>query len=497
MVNPAVPQAGGLRWSQRARRAWHSLGLRIVALFVLLALAIVLIGAGGIQRAMGGGWRGLIRPLVADYMDRLVAEIGTPPDVERARSLVQRLPLSVRISGPIVQWDSRAEAGGRTAAGASPARSDEPSLGDAQRAAPLPPRREGSSPVRHRPPWWDGDADPPAPGDTERGWLMLARHTSDGHLVQIGLGDVPWRHRPRSIGWLTLGLLALLTGVAYAVVRRWLQPLRDVRAGVQRFGQGQFATPIEVRRADELGDLATQINTMAARLEGMLDAKRALLLAISHELRSPLTRARLNAELVDEGPERQALLRDLAEMRELIDDLLESERLAAGHRALQRETIDLAGLVRQVCVELRQAAEAGAAAKSASVPELDLHLEPGFEAMSVDPARWRVLVRNLVGNALRHGRAADGTSRVEVRLQVVDGESRLTVRDQGPGVPPEQMAQLAEAFYRPDAARGRHSGGVGLGLYLCRLIAQAHRGRLELTAAHPGLLATVTWPRTD
>ena len=92
-----------------------------------------------------------------------------------------------------------------------------------------------------------------------------------------------------------------------------------------------------MRRNDELGDLAERINRMATSLQGMLDAKRALLLAISHELRSPLTRARVNAELVAEGEHRDALLRDLSEMRDLITDLLESERLATGHAALQTE----------------------------------------------------------------------------------------------------------------------------------------------------------------
>ena len=104
--------------------------------------------------------------------------------------------------------------------------------------------------------------------------------------------------------------------------------------------------PIRVTRPDELGALAERINGMAANLSGMLDAKRTLLLAISHELRSPLTRARVNAELLDDSPERQALMRDLAEMGDLISSLLESERLAAGHRALHAEAADLTALVR-------------------------------------------------------------------------------------------------------------------------------------------------------
>jgi signal transduction histidine kinase len=99
-------------------------------------------------------------------------------------------------------------------------------------------------------------------------------------------------------------------------------------------------------------------------------------------------------------------------------------------------------------------------------------------------------------NALRHGRVdGEAAARLEVRLAAQGDRLRLSVRDHGPGVPPEQLAHLTEAFYRPDSDRGRRSGGVGLGLYLCRLIAEAHGGRLELSAAEPGLRAEVVWPR--
>ena len=144
----------------------------------------------------------------------------------------------------------------------------------------------------------------------------------------------PDASRPRIFGWITLGVLLLLTAGAYISVRRILKPLEPIGAGVAAFGAGDFSQPIRVTRPDELGALAERINGMAANLSGMLDAKRTLLLAISHELRSPLTRARVNAELLDDSPERQALMRDLAEMGDLISSLLESERLAAGHRAL-------------------------------------------------------------------------------------------------------------------------------------------------------------------
>lgn len=471
----------------RLRQAWDrfsgALGTRLLVLFIVLAVALTAVFMTGMQRAIGGGWRALVRPLVADYVDRLAADLGSPPDIWRARALVERLPLSVRIDGPVVQWDSH------------------PHLRDLPERPwmrPPPPPWHPSGPPpggavvdgppgpgmhHHRPPGgplrWVPDPDAGADADaSERGWLLVTRFSADGHRVQFGLGDVPWRHRPRSIGWFTLALLLGLTALAYAVMRHWLRPLGDIRAGALRYGRGEFDMPIPVRGDDELGRLAGQINTMAGALHHMLDAKRALLLAISHELRSPLTRARLNAELVDEGPSRDALLRDLGEMRELISDLLESERLAGGHSALQREPVDLAALV-EVAVNEQVPADVA----------LDLDLDATLGEVSVDAARWRLLVRNLVSNALRHGRGP-----IVVRLGR-EGEALVFgVRDHGPGVPAGTLAHLGEAFYRPDADRGRGSGGVGLGLYLCRLVAQAHGWQLTFRDAAPGLAVEVRWP---
>nr|MCU0966568.1 ATP-binding protein [Burkholderiaceae bacterium] len=320
---------------------------------------------------------------------------------------------------------------------------------------------------------------PDRDGDDDGRWL-LQRQTADGHRLTFGLGDGGWANRPRTIGWFTLAMLLLLTGAAYGYVRHLFRPLDDIRSGAQRFGQGQFDTPIPVRRRDELGDLAEQVNTMARDIRAMLEAKRGLLLAVSHELRSPLTRARLNAELVAPGESRDALLRDLGTMRDLITDLLESERLAAGHAALQRERCDVNALVRELVAE--QFASNG----------LHLDLAPQLPAADLDPVRLRLALRNLIDNALRHGGAADTPPCVRSALE--GGSLELSVRDFGPGVDEVQLAHLSEAFYRADAARQRSTGGVGLGLYLCRLVAQAHGGTLRLRNAQPGLEATLRFP---
>ena len=292
------------------------------------------------------------------------------------------------------------------------------------------------------------------------------------------MGDAIWHERRPGIVLVPLAALLLLTWAAYAVVRRLLRPLDDIRAGTLRYGEGDFGTPIPLRRRDELGDLATQVNAMASGLQGMLQGQRALLLAISHELRSPLTRARLNAELSTEGPEREALLRDLVLMSELITDLLESERLAGGTATLQREATDLNTLVREVV------------ATQFAAQNVRLELTDDLSPLALDRPRATMLVRNLIDNACRHG----GGAAVVVTTRGDADAVVLEVRDHGPGVPEEHLAQLAQPFFRPDTARTRAAGGVGLGLYLCRLIAQSHGGTLVLRNASPGLAAVVRWP---
>jgi signal transduction histidine kinase len=457
-MSDAVASRPAARWHRRARHALaHSLRVRLVVMFVLLAMAMAAAFLFGMQRALSVGWRDAARPLLMDYVDHLAAEIGSPPSVERAQALAQRLPVTVRISGPTVNWNSHPGAAERE--------------------------------LRWRDSWTEDDWRRHEP-------RILERTTLDGHHVQFGLNTQIWRDRPRLVGWITLAVLLALTALAYARVRRMLRPLDQIREGAQRFGRGDFSQPIPVRRPqrpDELGVLAATINTMGSDLQNMLDAKRTLLLAISHELRSPLTRARLNTELLPETPElqanRDALLRDLALMRDLVTDLLESERLASPHVALQREPTDLAALVAEVIAGLEGA------------PRVRQELGANLPALQLDRARVRLLLRNLLDNALRHSTGV--TQAPEIVVQQISAPPtgvssgvRIRVRDHGAGVDDAALAHLAEPFYRPDASRERATGGVGLGLYLCKLVALAHGGSFAVEHGQPGLAVTVTLPLT-
>ncbi|RQO57952.1 two-component sensor histidine kinase [Paucibacter sp. KBW04] len=430
----------------KTKRLRHRLGARMVLVFVLLAALSSLILVGGVRQLLDQGWRSWVQPLMSDYVDRVVQDLGSPPQIERARALTQRLPLEVSIRGPVVNWSSQQE------------------------------RAEGAPQAPKFDPWQS----------RHNAWAeQLSRRSADGHEVRIGLSRLAWNQHPSRKAWWMLAGLLLVTALAYASVRWMLRPLQAMAQGAEAFGRGEFDHRIPIRQGlkgprhlDELGDLALRFNQMAADIQQMLDGKRALLLAISHELRSPLTRARLNAELVEPGQAQQAMLHDLGLMAELINDLLESERLGAGHKALQLQAVNLNALARE------------AVGRQSTAVELDLAKE--LPLLQLDPMRIQLLLRNLLDNAARHHRPELGPVQLSTRISAQGIELRL--RDQGPGVAPELLSQLGQPFYRTDAARSRSEGGAGLGLSLCRLIALAHGGQLSFANAEPGLAVSLVLP---
>jgi len=304
---------------------------------------------------------------------------------------------------------------------------------------------------------------------------LAARLVATFVVLALLAGGIVYGAQIHSYGtiWAVL-LMLLVIGAAFATVGRLVWPLRALARAAEAYGRGDFSMRVPVFRHDEIGDLTHRFNQMATDIQAMLDGKRALLLAMSHELRSPLTRARLHAELIEDGESKTALLKDMGEMRDLIEALLESERLGGGHSALQLREVDLAAVV-------------------AGLEGVQTDVDPGLPLLRLDQMRMQLLLRNLVENAQRHNDVARGPVLVSLKREG-EGEGqgvRLSVRDHGPGVPEEALEHLGEPFYRPDASRSRSSGGVGLGLSLCKLVAKAHGSELELRNAGPGLEASL------
>jgi signal transduction histidine kinase len=416
------------------RRGRHSLSGRLLILFMVTALLLAAVVRTGFRYGVEGDFRDLAGPHLDEYLQHLLTELGEPPTRERAARLAQRLPVQVHLLGA-ERWSSE---------GAPPE---------------FPPRKSVFRTL--------ADGTQVEVGRGRDGFVVRAQR---GELTVV-LVPRGFRHSDNVALAIvfTIGGLLLVLALSYHAIRRLFRPIETIRAGVARIGSGDLTHRLDTRRRDELGELAGSINAMAGDIQDMLEAKRQLLLAISHELRSPLTRARVNAELLDDCMARETLVTDLAELESLLGELLESERLRGRHTTLVREAVDPTELLSRLVQE------------SFADANVQLDLDPPGTFLSLDPARIRLLARNLLTNAIRHTPQAGAPPILSSHLD--DDRWLLEVGDSGPGVAGEQLSRLTTPFYRADPSRKRESGGVGLGLYLCHAIAEAHGGSLGIESA--------------
>jgi len=291
-------------------------------------------------------------------------------------------------------------------------------------------------------------------------WLVARREAPDRGF----------RHVPGLALGAALVLLFIAVAIAaHPVVRRLTRRLERLQDAVETLGRGDLSARVRIEGRDEVARLAMSFNRAAARIEELINAHKMLLANASHELRTPLTRIRMGVELLkaDANPARKAdLERDIAEIDELIEGILISSRLDALSEPEVKEEVDLLAL----------AAEEGARYQGCSV---------SGESVIVrgNPALLRRLLRNLVDNALRHGKPPVGVS---VRRE--GGRATLRVSDQGPGIAATEIEMVFEPFRR---ARHANAIGAGLGLSLVRKIARHHGGDARIENSGPGGLTVL------
>ena len=304
----------------------------------------------------------------------------------------------------------------------------------------------------------------PAPGRNSGYWLR----TPAGPAVVIAISGgrrlvarLPPRGRPTALFLVTfLGAVALAVALAARpVAKRVTGRLERLQHGVESLGAGDLGARVKVEGRDEVARLAKSFNDAAARIESLVDAHKMLLANASHELRTPLTRIRLGLELVDAQPERKAeLARDIAELDQLVDEILLVSRLDTTDALDVHEDIDLAALAAEECARYDDCSVSG-------------------EQVTVrgDPMLLRRLIRNLVENAQLHGKPP-----IEVTVGRRDGKALLQVSDQGPVIEASAREKLFSRFYRIPGRSG--AKGTGLGLALVQQIARRHGGSVSYDA---------------
>lgn len=282
---------------------------------------------------------------------------------------------------------------------------------------------------------------------------------------------------PHQLLVLMLVTSALMTVIAFLFLSNQLRPIKQMAEAADAFGKGQ-TIPFRPRGATEVRAAGLAFLDMRARIERQIEQRTLLLSGISHDLRTPLTRLKLGLSLMPDDEETRALQGDVTDMERLVDEFLSFVR---GDATEESVTVDPVALVRRVIENAERGGQHVVLAAVEGQGKVTLR------AQAVSRA-----VENLIGNAVRHG------TRAEVSVILTDRSLRITVEDDGPGIPPDRRDEAMTAFARLDDARDpNRGGGVGLGLTIAADIARSHGGSLRLGASARlgGLRADLTLMR--
>ena len=283
-----------------------------------------------------------------------------------------------------------------------------------------------------------------------------------------------------SLPWRLLATLAILLTavlvVSYIAVRWITRPIDALATAADELGRDLHRAPLPETGPVEVRRAARAFNTMQSRLARMIEDRTRILAAMSHDLKTPITRMRLRADLLDDDEARAKFEQDLLEMESMVSEALDFMRgLGTQGRA---EPVDVMALLRVI---------------EAQNAEMGRKVKVEGQAAAPYPGMPRLLQRclsNLVDNAVLYGRSAE--------ITVEDTPTALVVRvaDRGPGIPDDKLEAVFEPFTRLEGSRNRETGGTGLGLAIARNIARAHGGDVILRNREGGgLEAMVTLPR--
>lgn len=278
-------------------------------------------------------------------------------------------------------------------------------------------------------------------------------------------------------------IMAAVVLSAHAVLERLLRPLRALNDGVTRLSAGQLDVVLPNRTRDEFGTLTEAFNQMVGRVKEMVGARDQLLLDVSHELRSPVTRMKVALELLPDGEQRRRMAADVIEMERMIAELLEFERLRDG-RGMRTARQDVMGLLRDVAKSFQNRPPGVRIVSTVREVQVD-----------IDENSVRTVVRNLLDNAAKYSLPASRP--IEISASESDDTVVIRVTDDGIGIPEDDVERVFEPFFRVDRSRSKITGGYGLGLSICKRVMDAHGGKIavERRAGH-GTSFVLTFPKS-
>ncbi len=418
---------------QRMPKFFSSIFFKLMIIILIAGLGInlaIIFFFGAFRHHIANNFR----PHLTRYIDYLVKDIGNPPDPERARRIAAQTNMIIAFSSPDLSWST----------------SDVPF----------------SFPAERMRTWHRNDR-------------VIAGSYRGAHVVYVRLGDgrlsffLPYQpDAERKIKIISICLLLFITMLmagAYFAIRWVLKPLRWLKKGVDQVAQGDLSHRVPLKRADELRDLSASFNTMTERLQHLIKSKEQLLLDVSHELRSPITRVKVALALMPESPERASIEEDLNEVDKKITDLLETARALNIKASLHLSRVDLAELIQKTT-----------ALFEAGMPEIRIMEMSDLTPINLDAELIGRALKNILDNAQKY--SPDDAAPIVISASMDELVTIISVQDNGIGIPEEDLDFIYEPFYRVDKARTPQQDGYGLGLSLARNIIEAHGGHIDVSS---------------
>jgi signal transduction histidine kinase len=272
----------------------------------------------------------------------------------------------------------------------------------------------------------------------------------------------PEMFKPERAVPLLIVLISIILVALYFLLRRLFRPLKDLSLAVEQIGDGNYNVKVPVKSKDELGELAQSINEMSSKIDRSIKSKEQLLIDVSHELRSPLTRIKLGLEV---GSPKEKIEEDVYEMEKMVSGLLENYRADSTLANVKLEKTDAAELLEETIDEYDQ------------IERVELTKSKNEIYVNADFEKLQIVFRNLIDNALKYS-----TGKIKIDIKEQAGFVLISFKDSGIGISQEDLKYIFEPFYRADPSRSRKTGGFGLGLSITRKIMDAHKGEIIINS---------------
>lgn len=425
-------------------RPFRSVFTKLLLVMMAVGFLLYMVIGGLYWHVVGETRMEVYRENALKYTSYLLEELGSPPNLKVAQQITQETGLGIRFISQSSGWSTNAAI---------------PNLED----------------LRH----WSWKREPNVQFARKGGQMVVLRETDDGSLLFIAVQDEAsiW-------SWLLVLLvsIALIILAAFSTIRWILRPLRDLARGVRALSAGDLEHRVPEYRTDELGRLTRAFNHMSGRIQSMLTARERLLLDVSHELRSPLTRMKVAMEFLPQDATRSMIRNDVEEMEQMITEILESARLQSQYGRLNKQSFNLTEVLQALVQEY-----------STRPPGVRLAHVPEDSMLYADREQVQTVMRNLITNALKY--SSEDTAPVEISVESHPLQTTIHVRDFGQGIAKEDQEFIFEPFYRTDASRNKNTGGYGLGLSLCKNIVEAHDGSIAVNSiVNTGTIFTLNFP---